>query len=849
MCLRNASLIDASTVLASSAQLLRHRTQSEFGHFEHNGWVFTHNRFVVMYGMAVGDDDLVAAYRRRIQDLYEAVWRPTYRALEEHANRMELAFAKSTASDLLNGSTTPRWSTVETFVLACTSYATARHIEVDADLLDLDRWHVAYRAMEISLADLEARREQVAGGVVRVRKRRVVVPGQLPAAVPAFTGRTQQLSDLDRLISRPGSHQEVAVRPTAVVISAIDGTAGVGKTALAIHWAHRVREYFPDGQLYVNLRGFDPSGQAMDPADAVRSFLDAFEVPAQRIPNDPDAQAALYRSLLVGRKVLVVLDNARDSGQVRPLLPGDPDCLVIVTSRNRLTGLVAANAACPLTVDVLSATEAREFLASRLGAMRIAAEPQAVEDLIELCARLPLALAITAAHAAMHPTVTLEALATQLRESRRRLDFLTGDDAATNLRAVFSWSYRALTQEAARLFRLLCLHPGPDIAAAAAASLAGIPPETVRSLLAELTRASLLTEPMTGRYVFHDLLRDYAATLTDVVDAGEQRHNAIGRMLDHYLHTAHPAERLLHPAPDPVRLATPRAGVTPEQLGDQAQALRWFTAEHQVLLAAVRHSAATGFDTHTWQLASTLQSVLDLRGHWHDLAVSTQMAIAAAQRLADPTAQARGHRFLARAHTMRGRLDEAHTQLRHALDLVTRTGDQTQQAHTHHSLAFLWGRQGEPAQALYHARQALYLYQATGHLAGQARALNIVGWYHSLLGEHQQALTHCQLALTQYRQLGNRLGQADAWDSLGFAHHHLGHHTEAVTCYQYALTLYRNHGDRYHEADTLTHLGDTHHATGNAHAACNAWQRALTILDDLDHPDADTIRAQLAALD
>ncbi|HZO69839.1 MAG TPA: tetratricopeptide repeat protein [Kribbellaceae bacterium] len=738
---------------------------------------------------------------------------------------------------------------MESFVLACASYATAHRIDVAATVLDLDRWHADYRTMENTMADREAQREQISGGVARIRKRRVVVaPGQLPADVPAFTGRTQHLSDLDRLISRSEPQQEAAGRPTAVVISAIDGTAGVGKTALAIHWSHRVREYFPDGQLYVNLRGFDPSGQAMDPADAVRGFLDAFEVPPQRIPTDPDARAALYRSLLVGRKILVVLDNARDSGQVRPLLPGDPGCLVIVTSRNQLTGLVAANAACPLTLDVLSGDEAREFLARRLGASRIAAEPQAVEDLIELCARLPLALAITAAHAATRPNVTLEALATQIRNTRQRLDFLTGDDAATNLQVVFSWSYHTLTPAAARLFRLLGLHPGPDISAPAAASLAGLTPDAIPPVLAELTRASLLTQLTTGRYTFHDLLRDYATYLADSIDTDEQRHTATGRILDHYLHTAYPAARLLDPNRDPVPLALARAGVTPEQMSDHAQALGWFAAQRQVLLAAVTRAAATGFDTHTWQLASTLVTFLYRRGDWHDQVAVGRAAVAAAQRLADPTTEARTHRFLAGAYIRLGRFEDALTQLRHALDLDPRSSDQTQQAHTYFHLAYLWERRSQPARALPHARQALHLYQAAGHQAGQARALNTVGWYHTLLGEHQQALTHCQQAMTLFQQLGDRVGQAATWDTLGYAHHHLGQHTQAVTCYQHALTLSRDLGDRYAQAEVLTHLGDTHHATDYPQAARDAWQQALTILDDLDHPDAETTRAKLAAL-
>jgi len=634
-----------------------------------------------------------------------------------------------------------------------------------------------------------------------------------------------------------------------VVISAIAGTAGVGKTALAVHWAHRAARRFPDGQLYINLRGFDPGGPMVDPGTAMQGFLAALSVPTERIPTDPDAQAGLYRTVLADKRMLIVLDNARDATQVRPLLPGAPNCLVLVTSRNQLAGLVAATGAHCLRLDLLTPDEARDLLTQRLGSRRIEAEPDAVATLISLCAYLPLALALVAARAVTNPQLSLAALAAELHDTGTRLDALAADDPTTDPRAVFSWSYTAVSPPAQRLFRLLGLHPGPDISAAAAASLAALTPSRARPLLAELTTASLIAEHRPGRYTFHDLLRGYATHLAETIDTDQQRHTATGRILDHYLHTATTADRLLDPTRDPLPLAPPRTGVTSERLGDYAQALGWFTAEHQVLLAAVDLAAGTGFDTHTWQLAWTLWPFLDGRGHWHDLVSVGQAAVAAAQRLADPTAQIRARRSLGHAYTQLGRFDDAHTQLRQALDLATHAGDQTQQAQTHLNLGLLWGHQGQPAQAMPHAQQALRLHQATGDQVGQAQALHAVGWYHTLLGEHRQALTYCQQALTLNQQLGRRYGQAATWDSIGHAHHHLGQHTQALTCYQHALTLNRDLGDRYGEADTLTHLGDTHHATGNPQAAHDAWQQALTILDDLDHSDAAQVRAKLAGLD
>jgi tetratricopeptide (TPR) repeat protein len=703
-----------------------------------------------------------------------------------------------------------------------------RHTTADLDFL-VERITEA----DPELAKVAARRQSAAGRV----------PQQLPAAVTHFAGRTAELATLTGLLV---SRADIG---GTVVISAISGTAGVGKTTLAVHWAHQVADRFPDGQLYLNLRGFDPSGQLMDPAEAVRRFLDALQVPPERIPVDLDAQAALYRSQLAGRRMLVVLDNAHDSTQVRSLLPGAPTCLVLITSRNQLTSLIATDDAHPITLDLLTNDEARQLLAQRLGADRVAAEPEAVEEIITRCAHLPLALALVAARAAVRPHGGLRVLAEELRDTRRRWQTLSGDEPTTDVQAVFSWSYQALTPAAARLLRLLGLHPGPDISAPAAASLAGLPLSAVRPVLAELTRASLLVEHAIGRYAFHDLLRAYATDLAHRIDTEQHRRTAAHRMMDHYLHTADTANRLLDPARDPLTLTPLQPGVTPEHLADDQQALDWFTTEHPVLLAIVDQAAATGFDTHTWQLAWTLATFLYPQGHWRDQAATGHAAVAAAQRLADPSAQARAHRNVANAYIRLGRLDDAHTELNHALDLATRTSDQTGQAHTHHHLGRLWEWRGDYPRALDHAQQALSRYRAGGNQTGQADALNQVGWYLALLGDHQQALTACQQALALFQEVGDRVGEAATWDSLGYVHHHLGNYPHAVACYEHALPLLRALGHRYEQAATLSRLGDTHHAAGNPQATRDAWQQALAILDDLNDPDADTVRAKLTTLD
>jgi tetratricopeptide (TPR) repeat protein len=670
------------------------------------------------------------------------------------------------------------------------------------------------------------------------------VPRQLPADVTPFAGRIDDLSRLDGLL--PSA--DPALPATAVTIVTIHGTAGVGKTTLAVHWAHRISAQFPDGQLYVNLRGFDSGGSAMTPADATRGFLEALLVPADRIPASADAQAALYRSLLAGKRVLVVLDNARDADHVRPLLPGSPGCLVVVTSRNRLASLVAVEGAHSLPLDLLPSGDARELLVRRLGYRRVIAEPDAVDEIISGCARLPLALAIVAARAAANPAFPLAALAEELREAQGRLDPFDGGEPVTDLRAVLSWSYHTLSAPAARLFRLLGLHPGPDLGLPAAASLADIPVREAQRLLGELSRAHLLTEQTPGRHTFHDLLRAYASELAHTAEPDGEQHRALHRILDHYLHTAHAAASLLEPRRDPIDLAPARTGVLPEQISDPVQALRWFGAEHWSLFAAVPGACAGGFDTHAWQLTWALGPYINRRGNWDDLVAVQIIALEAVRRLADPGAEAHLHRSLGMSYGQLGRYDKAHAELGQALALAASVGDHSGQANIHHNFTWVYYNQHRPAEALAHAQQALDLYRLAGHRAGEGRMLNAVGWMHANLGDHRSALVYCRQALAVLDELDDRPGRANTWDSLGYAHHRLGEHEQAVNCYRQALDLFRADGDRYHEADCLSHLGDAHQAAADPEAARLAWQQALAIFDALGHPGAEPVRTKLKTI-
>jgi tetratricopeptide (TPR) repeat protein len=438
----------------------------------------------------------------------------------------------------------------------------------------------------------------------------------------------------------------------------------------------------------------------------------------------------------------------------------------------------------------------------------------------------------------------------ELGDQRQRLELLdSGEDPRAAVTAVFSWSVQQLPAAAAGLFRLLGLHPGPDISAAAAASLAGRPLAEVRSSLARLARAHLIVEHTPARFSFHDLLRAYASQLAHTLDTADRQRGAVRRIVDHYLRTAHAAARLLDPVRDPITLPAPQPGVVAEHLGDREQALTWMAGDLPVLRGVAQLAADAGLHRAAWQLAWALDDILERRGDWPDRAANARAGLAAARRLGDPAAQAHAHRLIALAYTRLDRHNDARAHLRDALTLSSQAGDVVGQAHIHLSLALALERVGDHADALRHAQRSLDLYRTGGHRIGQANALNEVGWLHALLGDHQPALDACRPALTLLEELGDRSGQAGTWDSLGYVHRQLGDHAAAITCYQRSIDLYRDLGERYNEADTLHSLGDVYEAAGHRQHARRAWQRALTILDDLGHPDAEQVRASLSRTD
>ncbi|GIJ67519.1 AfsR/SARP family transcriptional regulator [Virgisporangium ochraceum] len=668
------------------------------------------------------------------------------------------------------------------------------------------------------------------------------VPAQLPLDVFGFTGRADELAHLDAILATAEEQR------TAMVIAVLAGSAGAGKTSLAVHWAHRMRDRFPDGQLYVNLRGFDPTGAAVTPAEAMRGFLDALDAPPDRIPAGLTGQTGLYRSMLTGRRVLVVLDNARDAGQVRPLLPGTPGCFVLITSRDQLRGLVAAEGAHPVAVGQLADDEARQLLTRRIGPARVSADPAAVDAIIRGCARLPLALAVVAARAVTNPGFPLSAVAGELRDARTDLDAFADGDLATDVRTVFSWSYRTLRPAAMRLFRLLGLHSGPDVTAGAAASLAGLGLRETEDLLTELCRAQMVSEHLPGRFTFHDLLRAYASELSRSHDSAPDRSAAVRRLLDHYLHSAVDANRRLDPNREPIPLVPMSEGARHDTVETADEAMAWFALEHPSLLAAVRQADEAGLDAHAWQLPWALSTFNDRQGHWVDQITIMRIALDATRRAGDPRARAVVHRGLALIFSRLARYDEADVHCRHALEIYRTLDDPVGQALSYQNLSWVAGRQLRNDEGLAYAQKALPLFRSTGNTSGQASTLNDIGWFHCMLGAYEEALPACREALSLFEKVDNSAAQANTWDSIGYAHHCRGDHAEAVASYEYAYELFLELGDLYGQAETLDHLGDTYLATGEVDRAREVWERALSTMEELHHADAAQIRAKLRRL-
>jgi DNA-binding SARP family transcriptional activator/Tfp pilus assembly protein PilF len=708
------------------------------------------------------------------------------------------------------------------------------------------------------------------------------VPRQLPAPVAHFAGRTEELAALTLVLDRSADQT-----PEAIAISAIGGTAGVGKTALAVHWAHKVADRFPHGQLYVNLRGYDPD-LPMSAADALAGFLRALGVSGQDIPAEEAERAARYRSLLAGKRMLVLLDNARSEEQVRPLLPGSPACVVVVTSRDALAGLVARDGAQRLDLDLLPPDDAVRLLRVMIGA-RVDADPNAVEVLAGRCCRLPLALRVAAELAVARPAVPLAELAGELAEQQRRLDLLdAGGDPRTAVRAVFSWSYRHLADDAARAFRLLGVHPGPDLDSYAAAALTGTCVEDARRLLDQLARAYLIQPVARGRYGMHDLLRAYAGQLAVTQATDEERRVALARLFDHYLLTAAAAMHTLYPRERRQRGRVPWPETPAQPVSDPAAARHWLDAERGTLAAATVYAADHGWPGHATSLAATLLRYLDTGSHYPEADVIHASARKAARQLGDRAAEAAALNGLGLVGLRQGRYQQAAIDLRAALALCRETGDGTGEIRALLNLGLADLRTGRHQQAADHFDAALALCRETGDRTGEIRALVNLGLADLRTVRHQQAADHFDAALALCREAGDQTPRGYALTNLGVLDAREGRYQQAADHHQQALAVFREVGDRSGEANTLNGLGElflaagrpddsrTHHtmalreageigdryeqaraydglaracqAVGEEGEAYHCWQQALTIYAQLGAPEAEQLRRRLGAV-
>jgi len=648
------------------------------------------------------------------------------------------------------------------------------------------------------------------------------VPRQLPAVVPDFVGRGDELRVLTGMLA------DAADPASTAVISAISGTAGVGKTALAVHWSHQAAARFPDGQLYVNLRGYDPE-PPMPAAEALAGFLRALGVPGGEIPPELDERAARYRTLLAGRRMLILLDNARDSDQVRPLLPGTPSCMTVVTSRDALAGLVARDGARRLGLDLLPLADAVSLLRALVGD-RADAEPAAAAALAARCCQLPLALRVAAELAAARPAMPLGDLVSELADQQRRLDLLDADgDTHTAVRAVLSFSYRHLSLAAAGAFRLAGLHPGPTLDAYAIAALTGTSLRRADQVLAELGRAYVVQPAGPGRYVVHDLLRDYARELVVAADDAATRQAALTRLFDYYLYTAAVAMDTLAPAERHWRPRVPLPGTPSPAISHASAARAWLDTERAALVATAAYAAANGWPGHASRLATTMFRYLDAGGYFPEATVIHGHAHRAAQETGDRAGESTALISLGVVDLQQGRHRRAAGQLEQAIAVCRATGDSIGEANALTNLGVTDLRQGRYARAAGHLEQALTLWRQTCDKAGEVHALINLGVVHDRQGRARQSAACLEQALALCREIGDRASEARVLANLAAADLRQGRHRRAADRTSLALAIFRETGNRHGEAYVLDTLGGIDLTRGRYQQAVGHHQRALEL--------------------
>jgi tetratricopeptide (TPR) repeat protein len=652
----------------------------------------------------------------------------------------------------------------------------------------------------------------IRGGVHIHQEASQTAPRQLPAAPRGFTGRDEQVAALDALLMPAGEGP--------VPIAVVSGMAGAGKTALAVHWAHHAADAFPDGQLYADLIGYGPAGRPADPTDVLGGFLRALGVPPDQVPVDAGERAAEFRSRLSGRKVLVVLDNARGEDQVRPLLPGAATCAVIVTSRHPMTGLIVDHGAELVSIGLLSATDATTLLRTLIGS-RSDAEPAAVAALAEHCAQLPLALRIAAGLARSQPTMALAELATTLADKRTRLDTLDAGDARTAARTVFSWSYEQLPSDVAWAFRLLGLSPGASVGQHVLAALADVPPAEALRLLNSLARGQMVTAIGGGVFRVHDLLRAYAAELVRDGDTAEDHAAAERRVFEYYLHTADRADNLLTPN----RFRIPLSGTARPApvFVDSDQAFAWLEGEQDAITALFELDGPE-LDTDRWQLAYTMRNYYFFTKRFAPWVHSHQLALAAAQRAGDPTAEAVTRNNLGMALLELGRDEEAAAHYQRAQELFEQVGDVRGASNALANRSWISHKHGDHQAALDAATTALHNYRAIGATRNVGITLRGMAEFEAAMGRLPDAIAHVGEAMEMF--VGSELDLAMTLNSLGELQHQVGDAAASGRAHAEAVAVAIRCGSGFEQARGVHGLGRAALLAGDRAAAAEHLAQA-----------------------